>query len=260
MYHFSLLFIAPFMFLSCSSYERLYNSNRISNVRELSHQLENNLITQDEILFKFSADSLLFLNTCICDILNRKYSKYEELEKLIGLCKNVDYIFNLNNKDLTSKTKSILIQDSINKLFFSDQLFREVKLESYESIYNPSLNRKSKIDSIDSISMKFLIHYYNKKLFEVYLNSNSYSELFILLIHNIDKRKNTDMVILNLILRGFEKGQFTKSQILFFLMKYTSSSTGKIVLNYDFLLDEISTNDSYQIKLCKQVIKRVIKI
>ncbi len=92
----------------------------------------------------------------------------------------------------------------------------------------------------------------------MYLKPENYNNLNILLLHNLGKQKSTDKIILNLYLRGFERGVYTKQDIFAALVRYLNISKGKLDFNFDFLFEKIKSTDSYQIQYSKEVINRII--
>ena len=78
------------------------------------------------------------------------------------------------------------------------------------------------------------------------------------MLHNLGKEKSNDALILNLYLRGFEKGFFSKQEIFAAISRYLWLSTGKLDFNFDFLFENIKSTDRYQVKYSKEVVKRIL--
>ncbi|MBK7805895.1 MAG: hypothetical protein IPJ51_06300 [Saprospiraceae bacterium] len=220
----------------------------------MSYEIANKKIIANEIKSRFASDSLLFLNPSVCNLLENHYSDSLVLHEILLSCQKLDQIFESQNEDKLLATK---IGDSINKLHYWDQKVRTDILQ-FESNNPSQIKDRKLIDSIDAISMNFINHYFKSKFYEVYLKPAIYKDLYILMLHNLGKEKSNDALILNLYLRGFEKGFFSKQEIFAAISRYLWLSTGKLDFNFDFLFENIKSTDSYQVKYSKEVVKRIL--
>jgi hypothetical protein len=194
----------------------------------------------------------------MCYSLSRKYSKDIRFEKILNLCNNLDSIYHVYYKDSHNESKVLFLKDTIKKMYHQDQYVRNIAVDSSNEYQNKI--RKKRIDSIDNISMEFLLNYYSKKLFKVYLDESTYADLFLLMLHNLGRQKKSDIVIMNLLLIGYEQGHYDKTQIGMALTRYLSITTRKIIINFDFLIEKIKKSDTYQVKYAKEVFAKIIKI
>ncbi len=245
--------LANLILLTSCNTSNLYQSRRISKISNLSYEIQNNKISENEIKSNFIKDSFLFLNPSICNLLEINYSANIVLQEVFFSCQKLDQIFESRNKD---KLFAVILDDTINQLHYWDQKVRNDILQS-ESLLTQIKDRKL-IDSIDSHSMNFINHYFNAKLYNVYLKPSTYRNLYILMLHNLGKEKSNDELILNLYLFGFEKGFFSKQDIFAAISRYLLVSTGKFHFNFDFLFENNKSTDSYQVKYSKEVIKRIL--
>jgi hypothetical protein len=148
------------------------------------------------------------------------------------------------------------LADTINHLHFWDQKVRNDVLQ-FESLNLSQIKNRKILDSIDAISMKF-IHDNKVKLYNLHLKPSIYTNLYILMLHNLGKEKANDELILSLYLNGFEKGVYSKQDIFSAIMRYLRVSTGKLDFNFDYLFEKIKSTDSYQIQYSKELINRII--
>jgi hypothetical protein len=250
--HFVIFTNLIFLF-SCKT-NNLYHNSKISKISFLSYEIANKKIIANEIKSRFASDSLLFLNPYVCNLLENHYSDSLVLHEILLSCQKLDQIFESQNEDKLLATK---IGDSINKLHHWDQKVRTDILQ-FESNNPSQIKDRKLIDSIDAISMNFINHYFKSKFYEVYLKPAIYKDLYILMLHDLGKEKSNDALILNLYLRGFEKGFFSKQEIFAAISRYLWLSTGKLDFNFDFLFENIKSTDSYQVKYSKEVVKRIL--
>lgn len=230
--------------ICCSCTKGLYKSDKISQLNHLYNHYNLKKINVEEIKTLYKINNSIIVNQSFCKELKKDtvffssitFDKPEDLKFLQNIKKKC------NDIDLRNSIKNEIF-DSIKYYYIIDQ----------DSRLKKSLN----IDSCDKQSYSFIRRYDFFNLELTNLTTENTTELYVLILHNLSGNAyEQDKYLFNLLLKGYEEGVYSPSDLLSVIYRYNLISGGDINIFKEIEKNKFNSKDKKR-KLLLEYIHRI---